>query len=78
VATMVDQYDSTMGYCDQVHAYQRPYDNNIVDASRAVWVALGVPSDDWGRLDITRSDALKFHIDARIMKACLVLLWLLS
>ncbi|KAH6819118.1 hypothetical protein C2S51_002721 [Perilla frutescens var. frutescens] len=26
--------------------------NNIVDASKAVWKALGVPEGDWGELDI--------------------------
>ncbi|RVW30641.1 putative ripening-related protein 1 [Vitis vinifera] len=31
--------------------------NNIVDASRAVWKALGVPQDQWGGLDITWTDA---------------------
>ena len=39
--------------------YQPPCPNNIVDASKAVWKALGVPeeSDDWGKLNITWSDA---------------------
>ncbi|KAJ4835604.1 hypothetical protein Tsubulata_024697 [Turnera subulata] len=49
VAMVVDECDSTMG-CDKDHDYQPPCDNNIVDASKAVWKALGVSSDsdDWG------------------------------
>ncbi|XP_031264615.1 putative ripening-related protein 1 isoform X2 [Pistacia vera] len=55
-AKVVDECDSTMG-CDEQHAYQPPCDCNIVDASEAVWKALGVPEDNWGGLDITWSDA---------------------
>ena len=57
-ARVVDECDSTMG-CDADHSYQPPCANNTVDASKAVWVALGVPeeSDDWGKLEITWSDA---------------------
>ncbi|XP_059634150.1 kiwellin-1-like isoform X2 [Cornus florida] len=55
-AMVVDECDSTMG-CDEDHDYQPPCNNNIVDASKAVWEALGVPSDNWGELDITWSDA---------------------
>ncbi|XP_076898119.1 kiwellin-1-like [Bidens hawaiensis] len=55
-ATVVDECDSTMG-CDEEHAYQPPCRNNIVDASKAVWEALGVSEDNWGELDITWSDA---------------------
>ena len=44
-ATVVDECDSTAG-CDAEHAYQPPCDNNIVDASAAVWRALGVSTDD--------------------------------
>ncbi|XP_076927897.1 putative ripening-related protein 1 [Bidens hawaiensis] len=32
-------------------------DDDIVDASRAVWEALGVSKSDWGEADITWSDA---------------------
>ncbi|CAK9134429.1 unnamed protein product [Ilex paraguariensis] len=39
VAMVVDERDSTMG-CDKDHDYHPPCDNNIVDASRAVWTAL--------------------------------------
>ncbi|RVW32223.1 putative ripening-related protein 1 [Vitis vinifera] len=46
--------------CDGDHDYQPPCANNIVDASRAVWKALGVPHDQWGGLDITWTEA-KFH-----------------
>ncbi|KAK2988388.1 hypothetical protein RJ640_019270 [Escallonia rubra] len=55
-AMVVDECDSTMG-CDEDHDYQPPCRNNIVDASKAVWKALGVPADNWGDLDITWSDA---------------------
>ncbi|KAK8718335.1 hypothetical protein V6N13_045572 [Hibiscus sabdariffa] len=41
-AKVVDECDSTMG-CDSDHDYQPPCPNNIVDASKAVWKALGVP-----------------------------------
>ena len=47
--------DSTMG-CDSDHDYQPPCENNIVDASKAVWKALGVPGSDWGGMDIYWSD----------------------
>ena len=53
---VVDECDSTMG-CDSDHDYQPPCRNNIVDASRAVWKALGVPHGQWGGLDITWTDA---------------------
>ena len=57
-AKVVDECDSTMG-CDSDHDYQPPCDNNIVDASKAVWQALGVDesSSDWGYMDIYWSDA---------------------
>ncbi|XP_058085697.1 kiwellin-1-like [Magnolia sinica] len=55
-AMVVDECDSTVG-CDADHDYQPPCPNNIVDASKAVWKALGVPKSDWGELDITWSDA---------------------
>jgi hypothetical protein len=56
VAKVVDECDSTKG-CDEDHDYQPPCPNNIVDASKAVWEALGVPKNQWGGLDITWSDA---------------------
>ncbi|KAH0782672.1 hypothetical protein KY290_002270 [Solanum tuberosum] len=55
-AKVVDECDSTMG-CDDEHDYQPPCPNNIVDASKAVWKALGIPEGDWGDYDITWSDA---------------------
>ncbi|XP_058086435.1 kiwellin-1-like [Magnolia sinica] len=55
-AMVVDECDSTMG-CDTNHDYQPPCPNNIVDASKAVWKALGVPKSNWGGLDITWTDA---------------------
>lgn len=45
-AVVVDECDSRKG-CP----------NNVVDASKAVWEALGVPKKDWGRLNIFWSDA---------------------
>ncbi|KAI6702490.1 hypothetical protein NL676_011626 [Syzygium grande] len=42
--------------CDPARDYQPPCPSNIVDASKAVWKALGVPSHDWGELDIYWSD----------------------
>ncbi|KAL9396904.1 hypothetical protein Peur_011157 [Populus x canadensis] len=55
-AMVVDECDSTMG-CDSDHDYQPPCANNIVDASQAVWKALGVPESHWGEMDIYWSDA---------------------
>lgn len=56
-AKVVDQCDSTMG-CDDMHAYQPPCRNDIVDASNAVWEALGVTSSskNWGWMKVTWSD----------------------
>ncbi|KAI7735098.1 hypothetical protein M8C21_014900 [Ambrosia artemisiifolia] len=53
-AMVVDECDSTRG-CDVEHAYQPPCPRNIVDASKAVWKALGVSKSNWGDLDITWS-----------------------
>ncbi|GLJ05128.1 hypothetical protein SUGI_0011660 [Cryptomeria japonica] len=47
VARVVDECDSRNG-CDDEHGYQPPCRNNIVDASVAVWNALGVPKDRQG------------------------------
>lgn len=56
-AKVVDECDSTMG-CDSDHDYQPPCPNNIVDASKAVWNALGVSDpDDVGEMDIYWTDA---------------------
>lgn len=54
-AQVVDECDSTMG-CDSDHDYQPPCRNNIVDASQAVWRALGISQSNWGELSITWSD----------------------
>lgn len=40
-AKVVDECDSTMG-CDDQHDYKPPCPNNIVDASKANWKAIGV------------------------------------
>ncbi|KAI7724622.1 hypothetical protein M8C21_024961 [Ambrosia artemisiifolia] len=53
-AQVVDECDSTTG-CDKEHDYQPPCFNHIVDGSRAVWRALGVPKDNRGDLHITWS-----------------------
>ncbi|TMW91202.1 hypothetical protein EJD97_014643 [Solanum chilense] len=55
-AKVVDECDSTVG-CDDEHDYQPPCPNNIVDASKAVWKALGIPEGDWCDYAITWSDA---------------------
>ncbi|XP_039042525.1 kiwellin-1-like [Hibiscus syriacus] len=55
-ALVVDECDSQVG-CDDEHAYQPPCRNNIVDGSKAVWTALGVPENEQGELDVTWSDA---------------------
>lgn len=57
-ATVIDECDSQHG-CDSEHAYQPPCPYNDVDASAAVWTALGVSSSDdqYGSMDITWSDA---------------------
>ncbi|OAY62315.1 hypothetical protein MANES_01G258904v8 [Manihot esculenta] len=49
-AKVVDECDSSMG-CDSGYDYQPPCPNNIVDASKAVWNALGV-SDPVREMDI--------------------------
>ncbi|KAL5996064.1 hypothetical protein ACLOJK_026137 [Asimina triloba] len=56
LAKVVDECDSVNG-CDADHDYQPPCPNNIVDASPAVWKALGIPDSDVGDYDITWSDA---------------------
>lgn len=57
-AKVVDECDSTMG-CDDEHAYQQPCRYNVVDASDAVWKALGVSPNNpkYGEMQITWSDA---------------------
>jgi hypothetical protein len=37
--------------CDSDHHYQ-PRCNNNIEASKAVWKALGVPGIDWGEMEI--------------------------
>ncbi|GJW08419.1 putative ripening-related protein 1 [Tanacetum coccineum] len=51
-AMVVDECDSIIG-CDDEHDYQTSCPNNIVDASKAVWKALGVSKNNWGDLDVT-------------------------
>ncbi|KAI3434347.1 uncharacterized protein J3R85_006611, partial [Psidium guajava] len=53
-AMVVDECDSTIG-CDSDHDFQPPCPNHIVDASKAVWKVLGVPTHV-GELDIYWSD----------------------
>ncbi|KGN46855.1 kiwellin [Cucumis sativus] len=44
LAKVVDECDSISG-CDALHAGQPPCRNNIVDAAKAVWDALGLDTD---------------------------------
>ncbi|KAK1609582.1 hypothetical protein QYE76_033255 [Lolium multiflorum] len=53
-AKVVDECDSVYG-CDDEHNYEPPCANNIVDASPAVWNALGL-DQNVGMEDITWSD----------------------
>ncbi|KAJ0053641.1 hypothetical protein Pint_00406 [Pistacia integerrima] len=55
-AKVVGECYSTIGG-DSEHDYQPPCPNNIVDASKAVWEALGVPEKDRGEMDVYWSDA---------------------
>ncbi|KAJ3681957.1 hypothetical protein LUZ60_014530 [Juncus effusus] len=54
LATVVDECDSVNG-CDSAHADQPPCENNIVDASQAVWDALGLDTN-LGEVDVHWSD----------------------
>ncbi|KAJ8748940.1 hypothetical protein K2173_013377 [Erythroxylum novogranatense] len=52
-AMVVDECDSRVG-CDEEHDFQPPCPPNIVDASEAVWKALGVPASQ-GELNVVWS-----------------------
>ncbi|OAY81848.1 putative ripening-related protein 4 [Ananas comosus] len=54
LAKVVDECDSVHG-CDEEHDFQPPCPNNVVDASPAVWKALGIPKKV-GEHRITWSD----------------------
>ncbi|CAN0914092.1 Putative ripening-related protein 2 [Linum grandiflorum] len=54
LAKVVDECDSSEG-CDDDHDYQPPCPNDIVDGSKAVWDALGVPEGNRGDLKVTWS-----------------------
>ncbi|XP_020081989.1 putative ripening-related protein 4 [Ananas comosus] len=54
LAKVVDECDSAHG-CDEEHDFQPPCPNNVVDASPAVWKALGIP-EEVGEHRITWSD----------------------
>ncbi|XP_010910199.1 kiwellin-1-like [Elaeis guineensis] len=56
LAKVVDECDSVNG-CDTAHDFQPPCDNNIVDASRAVWKALKIPRSQIGNYSIAWTDA---------------------
>ncbi|XP_037445368.1 putative ripening-related protein 1 [Triticum dicoccoides] len=56
LAKVVDECDSLNG-CDDEHAFQPPCRNNVVDASQAVWDALGITGEEVGEYGITWSDA---------------------
>ncbi|CAI9101809.1 OLC1v1039224C2 [Oldenlandia corymbosa var. corymbosa] len=53
-AIVVDECDSTVG-CDEDDDFQPPCANNVVEASKGVWKALGVPQEEWAKLPITWS-----------------------
>lgn len=53
-AIVVDECDSTTG-CDVDNDYQTPCANNVVEASKGVWKALGVPQEQWDKLHVTWS-----------------------
>ena len=53
-AKVVDECDSVHG-CDDDHNFKPPCDNNIVDASPAVWDALGL-DQSIGMVDVTWSE----------------------
>ncbi|XP_072973114.1 putative ripening-related protein 1 [Typha angustifolia] len=55
LAKVVDECDSVHG-CDKEHDFQPPCPNNIVDASPAVWKALGIHGSEVGDYQITWSD----------------------
>ena len=54
VAPPLDECDSVHG-CDDEHNFEPPCDNNIVDASPAVWDALGL-DQSVGMVDISWSE----------------------
>ncbi|CAL5020709.1 unnamed protein product [Urochloa decumbens] len=56
LAKVVDECDTLHG-CDKPHAFQPPCPHNDVDASQAVWDALGIFGDEVGDFPITWSDA---------------------
>ncbi|XP_077240729.1 putative ripening-related protein 2 [Tasmannia lanceolata] len=56
MAKVIDECDSVYG-CDYDHDFQPPCHYNVVDASPAVWKALGIPKSEFGEYDITWSDA---------------------
>ncbi|CAN6273604.1 unnamed protein product [Urochloa humidicola] len=57
LAKVVDECDTLHG-CDKPHAFQPPCPHNDVDASHAVWDALGITDpDELGDYPITWSDA---------------------
>ncbi|KAF8768837.1 hypothetical protein HU200_007400 [Digitaria exilis] len=57
LAKVVDECDTLHG-CDKPHAFQPPCRPNIVDASKAVWDALGIRhAEEIGEYHITWSDA---------------------
>ncbi|PKA53102.1 Putative ripening-related protein 2 [Apostasia shenzhenica] len=55
LARVVDECDSLHG-CDSRHDFQPPCATDIVDASPAVWKALGMNGDDVGAYSITWID----------------------
>lgn len=72
-AMVVDECDSKRG-CDAEHDFLPPCPNNVVDASKAVWKALGVPKRDWGESDIHWSDAW-YTIRCKVKLNNLIRMW---
>ena len=58
-ATVVDECDSMHG-CDKTHAFQPPCGYNMIDASKAVWEALGVPesASEYGYMNVVWRDVV--------------------
>ncbi|XP_048530468.1 putative ripening-related protein 2 [Triticum urartu] len=56
LAKVVDECDTVNG-CDREHAFQPPCRNNVVDASQAVWDALGITGEEVGEYNVTWADA---------------------
>nr|GMC89413.1 putative ripening-related protein 1 [Ipomoea batatas] len=59
-AMVVDECDSSQG-CDETHDYQPPCPNNIVDASKAVWKALGASEIHSSKFQVLVENMVSFE-----------------